>query len=288
MFAFFFPCYSTVAERAKLLRIYGPELFQEEAKAVEGMFRMLNYQQGIDMSQLTSEIGALREEDGPEDDHLSQGQFGALAKQLGDEGSGASASGGSTSAANGASDIYLPPFVRKALEEMLAAPDKESKHYCYFRRPKLFLYIQFTNYPFQCCTQHICLRSVLFVVAVVTVRVIISICYVACLSHFVVSTFLCIPGLQVAYDSVVRLVPDETRRRFYMRVFKWVIAFATWKFGAVRAHKSPSASGNVASTAGVTYSGTAPASASPGKNSRSAAGGPLAMVRVVIRVAMRH
>lgn len=126
-------CYyiSTVAERAKLLRIYGPDLFQEEARAVEGMFRMLNYQQGIDMSQLTSEIGALRDEDTEEDDHLSHSEFHAMAREVGEEGTHSTGNGGSNAGTgnNDVSDIYLPPFVRKALEEMLSAPDKESKSF---------------------------------------------------------------------------------------------------------------------------------------------------------------
>ena len=41
-------------------------------------------------------------------------------------------------------------------------------------------------------------------------------------------------GLQAAQESVLKLVPIESRRRFYQRVFKWVVAFATWRYGEVR------------------------------------------------------
>ena len=34
---------------------------------------------------------------------------------------------------------------------------------------------------------------------------------------------------------MIKLEPDETRRRFYTRIFKWVVAYASWKFGGVRA-----------------------------------------------------
>lgn len=88
----------------------------------------------------------------------------------------------------------------------------------------------------------------------------------------------------MAQESVVRLVPDETRRRFYLRVFKWVVAFATWKFSGVRARTtggsatSAAAAGAGSSNANVSTSFGA---TSPGKKSRSAAmGGPLAMVRI--------
>jgi hypothetical protein len=30
-------------------------------------------------------------------------------------------------------------------------------------------------------------------------------------------------------DSWTKAVPDELRRAFYMRIYKWVVAFATWR-----------------------------------------------------------
>ena len=52
----------------------------------------------------------------------------------------------------------------------------------------------------------------------------------------VISTILLLLllGLQAAQESVLKLVPIESRRRFYQRVFKWVVAFATWRYGEVR------------------------------------------------------
>ena len=127
--------YSTIMERAKLLRIYGPELFQEEAAAVEGMFRMLNYQQSIDASQLETDNDqqtGTDEGDGGRDmgndTQLSMKEFHSVVKEIESESmsvQGLDKSGG---------DIYLPPFIRKGLEEMLSADDSESKfvsEYCY-------------------------------------------------------------------------------------------------------------------------------------------------------------
>ena len=37
-----------------------------------------------------------------------------------------------------------------------------------------------------------------------------------------------------AVEKLVTLVPNELRRRAYIRVYKWVVAFATWKY-----HKTP-------------------------------------------------
>lgn len=36
--------------------------------------------------------------------------------------------------------------------------------------------------------------------------------------------------LNAAIHSFVRLVPDEPKRKFYLRIFKWVVAFATWRY----------------------------------------------------------
>jgi hypothetical protein len=116
-----------VQERAKLLRMYGPELFQEEAAAVEGMFRMLNYQQGITSS--AEEGGFAEGKDGANGDEMSNNDFEAMVRAL-----GAASAGGAQGG-----DIYLPPFVRKALEEMLSATDKEGK--------------SFTDNILGCCTR---------------------------------------------------------------------------------------------------------------------------------------
>ena len=37
--------------------------------------------------------------------------------------------------------------------------------------------------------------------------------------------------LNGAIDNLTKLVPDENKRKFFVRVFKWVVAFATWKYG---------------------------------------------------------
>ena len=53
----------------------------------------------------------------------------------------------------------------------------------------------------------------------------------------------------------MKLVPDDLRRRFYTRVFKWVVAFATWKFGATRAHlRDNSGSGGSTGKTGLNQS----------------------------------
>lgn len=39
--------------------------------------------------------------------------------------------------------------------------------------------------------------------------------------------------INVAIASFVKLVPDEARRKFYVRVFKWVVAFAIWRYPRV-------------------------------------------------------
>ena len=41
-------------------------------------------------------------------------------------------------------------------------------------------------------------------------------------------------GLAVAQESVRKLVPDENRLRAYQRVFKWVVAYATWRYKDTR------------------------------------------------------
>ena len=52
---------------------------------------------------------------------------------------------------------------------------------------------------------------------------------------FVVTAFLSsLLGLEAGRASLLRLEPDAVRRRFYTRIFKWVVAYASWKFGGVR------------------------------------------------------
>ena len=115
-----------MVERAKLVRIYGTELLSEEATAVQGMFRMLSYQQSIDASfaQLSgddSSAAALMEQmNFSGEGNITPGDFRGMANEI---------SSGSNSGSGGADvqDIFLPPFVRKAMEELLAAQDKESE-----------------------------------------------------------------------------------------------------------------------------------------------------------------
>ena len=46
--------------------------------------------------------------------------------------------------------------------------------------------------------------------------------------HFLFGFFL---ELNIAIENLTKLVPDENKRKFFVRVFKWVVAFATWKYG---------------------------------------------------------
>ena len=40
----------------------------------------------------------------------------------------------------------------------------------------------------------------------------------------------CLAELNAELGNFEVLVPDEQKRRSYVRVFKWVVAFATWRF----------------------------------------------------------
>jgi len=119
---------STATERAKLLRIYGPELFSEEARAVEGMFRMLNYQQSVDGSILYPESAEdnhdLLHGDASllEDTGISEKDF----RNILNESMNSQKHAKDDTSMEG-KDILLPTFVRKALQEMLLATDPESK-----------------------------------------------------------------------------------------------------------------------------------------------------------------
>jgi len=132
----FCPFNSTATERAKLLRIYGPELFAEEARAVQGMFRMLNYQSSVDSSMLYLHVsgngsggGSGSGGDGVVnlDDALSHHDFSTVMRTFSSDTTGNNVEG---SAVEG-KDILLPTFVRKALQEMLLATDAESELFCF-------------------------------------------------------------------------------------------------------------------------------------------------------------
>lgn len=138
-----------MAERAKLLRIYGDELCAEEAAAVEGMFRMLNYQQHV---EALGPAAAADEEESRDAPAVTLSNINAFDLGGGD-------TGGST---HEYADVFLPPFVRKPLDDMRGAQGDQE--------------------------------------------------------------------MALVIDSFVRLVPDEAKRRFYARIFKWVVAFATWKY----------------------------------------------------------
>jgi hypothetical protein len=87
-------------------------------------------------------------------------------------------------------------------------------------------------------------------------------------------------GLEAAQESVHKLVPDEARLRFFQRVFKWVVAFATWRYGEARARLREGHGFNVAAGNGVRSPGKA---SSPTKKANTADGtatpsGPVPMV----------
>jgi hypothetical protein len=150
-----------MAERSKLLRIYGEELCAEEAVAVEGMFRMLNYQQSVES------LGAADEEARDLVTPVTLGNINSF-----------DVGGGETGGAvHEYSDVFLPPFVRKPLDDMRGVQCEAEMH--------------------------------------------------------------------AAIDSFVRLVPDEAKRKFYVRIFKWVVAFATWKYARVAGNQK-SGDGNSA------------------------------------------
>jgi hypothetical protein len=124
-----------MTDRAKLLRIYGPELLAEEARAIEGMLRMLNYQQSIDYSQLhDGGSGAVAEDE--VEDRSTQARNASNAGASGFNNNTislkefvhvlSSIENNKPKHGSEASDIFLPPFVRKAMEEMLLAESKES------------------------------------------------------------------------------------------------------------------------------------------------------------------
>ena len=133
-------------ERTKLVRIYGPELLTAEARAVEGMFDMLTYQQHIDVSQLQTTAPASggsritsRGGGGTEDRYGSSAMAEAAALSMTElyavisepaVSAGEEAGAGALSRpAVVATDVYLPPFVRKVLDEMRDAQSQQSENH---------------------------------------------------------------------------------------------------------------------------------------------------------------
>lgn len=93
---------SSMAERAKLVRLYGPDLLCEEEKAAMGLMRMLSYQHRIDSSQLNATTISLRNASIVE---------GGLEESEGD-------------------DVYLPPFAHQLLERLRLLTSSDGKLDC--------------------------------------------------------------------------------------------------------------------------------------------------------------
>jgi len=89
-----------MAERARLVRLYGPDLLLEEEKAVLGLMRMLSYQHRIDSTQLNANTISLRSASivMAHDKSMSQEQESSIGAQEG--------------------DVFLPPFVHQLLERL--------------------------------------------------------------------------------------------------------------------------------------------------------------------------
>jgi len=136
---------SSMAERARLVRLYGPDLLLEEEKAVLGLMRMLSYQHRIDSTQLNANTISLRSASivMAHDKSMSQEQESSIGAQEG--------------------DVFLPPFVHQLLERLRLLTLSSSEEY------------------------------------------------------------------KAAMEKWTKAVPDELRRAFYMRIYKWVVAFATWR-----------------------------------------------------------
>ena len=95
----FFMC-SSMAERAKLVRLYGADLLCEEEKAAIGLMRMLSYQHRIDSSQLNATTISLRNASIVEGGHEEE-----------EEGT----------------DVYLPPFAHQLLERLRLLTSSDGK-----------------------------------------------------------------------------------------------------------------------------------------------------------------
>ncbi|KAJ1441050.1 hypothetical protein B484DRAFT_127429 [Ochromonadaceae sp. CCMP2298] len=135
-----------------------------------GMYRMLCYQSSVDGPVLHPGVGGV--------------------------GGGGSPPRGHRDSTLG-SDLYLPPFVRRALEEVMAAQTPSTLHQ--------------------------------------------------------------------AQESLLRLLPDTNKRHFYQRVFKWVVAFATWKYGEAGEQEGAPPSSEIPTGlgAGEVRQGESPGPASP-------------------------
>ena len=98
----FFMC-SSMAERAKLVHLYGADLLCEEEKAAIGLMRMLSYQHRIDSSQLNATTISLR--------NASIVEGGLEEEREGD-------------------DVYLPPFAHQLLERLRLLTSSDGKLDC--------------------------------------------------------------------------------------------------------------------------------------------------------------
>ena len=105
-----------MAERARLVRLYGPELLSEEEKAVMGLMRMLSYQHRIDSSSQQQQLNA-----------ITISLRNASIVMAHDESSlqQATATAATTTATAATiisgqeeGDVYLPPFVYQLLERL--------------------------------------------------------------------------------------------------------------------------------------------------------------------------
>jgi hypothetical protein len=103
-----------MAERAKLVRLYGPDLLSEEEKAAIGLMRMLSYQHRIDSSQLNATTISLRNASivVPQDGSLMQAPI---------------VEGGHEEKDKEGDDVYLPPFAHHLLERLRLLTSSDGK-----------------------------------------------------------------------------------------------------------------------------------------------------------------
>ena len=99
-------------ERSKLLRIYGNDLCQEEALAVEGMFRMLNYQQHMEILTPEDEESAelVHNVSDVLETRMDATSFNDVLHEI-----------VSSQDADEYGDVFLPPFARCPLDDMRKA-----------------------------------------------------------------------------------------------------------------------------------------------------------------------
>lgn len=100
-------------ERSKLLRIYGNDLCQEEALAVEGMFRMLNYQQHMEILTPEDEESAELVHGSADvlETRMDATSFNDVLHEI----------VSAQEADSSVSDVFLPPYARCPLDEMRTA-----------------------------------------------------------------------------------------------------------------------------------------------------------------------